>query len=495
MRKELKQYQLVGALTSKPYSFKSRPWELKTLESIDLQDSLGSNIKINYRGSDILRVIPNLNEAINEEWISDRARFSYDSLNRWRFNSPLIKNRTSGVYEEKSWQEAFKSIKVLIKDKQIKTGWGVLGPYLSLETLTAIKSTFDQIPQFGYSSKFKEINSSTYNLYSGLTATQEVLTVNKKQVLLLVGTNLRLENPILNLRLRKLSKKSNTLIGYIGPAYASTVYCHHLGASLNILKSIVTGKSWFNILSNQFYQSRDTEFSFVKKIHVWFGTEFFNQSNAKVLNLLRGKKVNQVELSISFIYNYLGYLNADVVHFSHDRLPFQSKQNTLFYMFGNETFPRALKSNDLAIFQGHHQDRMRHSFEAILPTLTFFEKDETFINCLKIKQKTSALPSVFDQSKKDWQIVKLFAKYVLNHTLTVPTKELSEQTGVQKLSKVSLYTYLVKNVNHFCYQWNKSLLKSRSTNYYLDSAFLRASKLMNQCSTEFTNNKYIYIWK
>ena len=106
MRKTLK-YTLIGALTSKPYSFKSRSWELKYLESIDLHDSLGSNIKVNYRGSTILRILPNINENINEEWITDKIRFSYDSLYRWRFNIPLIKDATNQMYKETSWNQIF----------------------------------------------------------------------------------------------------------------------------------------------------------------------------------------------------------------------------------------------------------------------------------------------------------------------------------------------------------------------------------------------------
>jgi len=215
----------IGALTSKPYSFKSRSWELKYLESIDLNDTLGSNIKIDYKNSQILRILPNINESINEEWISDKIRFSYDSLNRWRFNTPLMKK--NDLFVPCSWKESFNVINKFLTKFPVHNTTIVAGNYNSLETLSAMKYLSFKIPQ----SQLK-LNGFKNGLNNDNFSTSLLKLKNNykhQKVFIFVGSNLRLESPILNLKFRKLSKKQNVLIGYIGSAYNATSYMHHIG--------------------------------------------------------------------------------------------------------------------------------------------------------------------------------------------------------------------------------------------------------------------------
>ena len=237
----------IGALTSKPYSFKSRSWELKYLESLDLYDSLNSNIKIHYKNSQILRILPNINENINEEWITDKIRFSYDSINRWRFISPLIQQDSQFI--QISWNKAFFFIQQFQKENSNHFTRFIGGNYTSLESLYSLKllqqkitNSSIELHEYKNQTKVDFFSSNLINFSS-----------KTNQVYLFVGTNLRLENPILNLKFRKLSKKKNIFIGFIGSSYNTTIYMQHIGNNTDHLLKILQGKHKFNFLIKKFF--------------------------------------------------------------------------------------------------------------------------------------------------------------------------------------------------------------------------------------------------
>ena len=243
--KNNKQITLIGALTSKPYAFNARSWELKNIETIDIFDSLCSNIKVDIRDSKIMRILPSYNDNINEEWISDKARFSFDGLNRWRFVNPMIKK--NNLFIETNWKECLNSVKNEFTSNKYKNTIINTGYFTDIETIISLKNL---------SNKLDNVQTNSINIpfdfQNDYLINENLDTINGRKVYIIVGLNLRLENPVLNIKLRKLSKKKNVLIGYIGSYFDSTYNMVNLGNNLDIIKKIFTGKHWFCSYLSQF---------------------------------------------------------------------------------------------------------------------------------------------------------------------------------------------------------------------------------------------------
>ncbi len=226
----------IGALTSKPYSFKSRPWELKHIETLDLYDSLCSNIKISYKGSEILRIRPSLNENINEEWITDKARFAFDGLNRWRYITPLHKSGSNFI--QSSWKTIISKLKSDLKENNINHIEVFTGAYMGIEQSFLLKKTLNKISSVN-------INVNTNNLFNDFF---EINIIKKKKtfkppiIYILNNINLRLENPILNLYFRKYSKNTNVHVFSIGSSYNTTIYMKNISQNVKSLVNIFKGK-------------------------------------------------------------------------------------------------------------------------------------------------------------------------------------------------------------------------------------------------------------
>ena len=235
----------VGALTSKPYAFKARPWELKKVESIDVHDALGSNIQVHSRGVEVVRVIPRLNDDVNEEWISDKTRFANDGLKNQRLTTPLVKR--GDRFEAASWDEALQTIadavtKLQPKGNEIKA---IAGHLADAEAMVALKDVVN---------KMGSENCTVDTLNGGLPPAHGVDIrsnylfnssahgVESASTILLVGTNPRHEAAVLNARIRKAWTSGPVTIGLIGQDFDSTFEYEKLGTDLASLKKAFTGK-------------------------------------------------------------------------------------------------------------------------------------------------------------------------------------------------------------------------------------------------------------
>jgi NADH dehydrogenase (ubiquinone) Fe-S protein 1 len=235
----------VGALTSKPYAFKARPWELKKVESIDVLDALGSNIQVHSRGVEVVRVIPRLNDDVNEEWISDKTRFACDGLKNQRLTTPLVKK--GDRFDPASWDEALQTIaeafpRLEPKGDEIKAVAGHLADAESMVTLKDLLNRMGsenvavdsldggQPPAHGVDIRSNYLFNSTAHGVESATA------------VLLVGTNPRHEAAVLNARIRKTWTSGLDTLGYVGEDFASTFEYEKLGNDLAALKKALTGK-------------------------------------------------------------------------------------------------------------------------------------------------------------------------------------------------------------------------------------------------------------
>jgi NADH dehydrogenase/NADH:ubiquinone oxidoreductase subunit G len=218
----------VGALTSKPYAFMARTWELRSTESIDLSDSVGSNIRIDSRGTEILRILPRFNDEINEEWISDKTRFSYDGLKVQRLNTPYVKR--DGKLSACGWEEALSVVanKLTSCDgSQIK---GVLGNSVDSYTALAARDLFHKVGSSDLSQE-KGLKSLDSGLTSSYRFNSSIAKLEDADVCLLVGIDTRYEASMINVRLRKRYLEGNFDVAVIGSPVDLTFDVQHLGTS------------------------------------------------------------------------------------------------------------------------------------------------------------------------------------------------------------------------------------------------------------------------
>ena len=221
----------MGALTSKPYAFTARPWELKKTETIDVMDALGSNIRVDTKGREVMRIMPRNHDGVNEEWLSDKSRFVWDGLRRQRLDKPYV--RVNGKLSPATWGEAFAAIKTAVEGKQVA---GLIGDLVSTESAFALQqligSLGGQVECRVDGAKLPAGNRSAY------VGTATIEDIDNAEMIQLIGTNPRAEAPVLNARLRK-AWINGANIGLVGEAVDLTYDYAHMGADKSDLDALV----------------------------------------------------------------------------------------------------------------------------------------------------------------------------------------------------------------------------------------------------------------
>src|SRR5690606_22269896 len=232
----------VGALTSKPYAFTARPWELRKTETVDVLDALGSSIRVDSRGMEVLRVLPRINDEINEEWISDKTRFAYDGRKRQRLDRPYV--RRDGKLRPATWDEAFAAIATRLNGLEGSRIAAIAGDLADAESMVALKDLMTSLgsPNIDCRQDGAKLDPSVragYVFNDGLAAVEEA------DAILLVGTNPRLEAPVFNSRIRKRWKEGGLRVGVIGEQADLTYRYDYLGAGAQTLADIGAGNHAF----------------------------------------------------------------------------------------------------------------------------------------------------------------------------------------------------------------------------------------------------------
>ena len=230
----------VGALTSKPYAFKGRPWEMRRTETIDVMDAVGSHVRVDTRGIEVMRILPRVFDPINEEWISDKARFSYDGLQVERLDRPYIK-KPNGQMEAASWDEAFAHIKVHLADLKGSEVAAIMGDMVDLESMYCLKKLMDHLDSPHVDCRQDGAHTLSH-VRSSYIMNTSIARLEESDYVLLVGTNPRFEAPIVNARLRKAYTHGPLKGAIIGPPTNVTYPLDHLGDHPSILEDIASGK-------------------------------------------------------------------------------------------------------------------------------------------------------------------------------------------------------------------------------------------------------------
>jgi len=480
----------VGALTSKPYSFKSRPWELTKTETFDVFDGVGSSIRVDTRGKQVLRVLPRINEDTNEEWISDKTRFAIDGLSRQRLDKVYIKE--DDKLKVSDWDSALNKIKDEInkrgKDKTISLS----GKFTDAETIIASKLFSQGLGSDLFDCRFDnaQIIHGENESYKFNSSIQEV---ENADAILLVGSNPRWEASVLNARIRKAFIDNNCKVGLIGPSLDLNYSYDKISESLDELNNILDKKSKFSeVLFN------------AKNPLIIVGTSAINTNEgSSVLKICAEIAKKLPNFSESF--NPLNILNQDISRVGSLELGFVNKifdedlekklkeeialnKPVVFLLGLDEINPRSLEGS-FVVYCGHHGDVNAQHANIILPTPAYTEKSSTFMNIEGRTIQTSRCHNPLGDAKEEWKIFRVLSDLLncnieFNNLNDVRKKLINENNNFLAILEINNSSTLsfsskeqIKNQN----------LSYNISNFYMNDSISRASETMANCTHEILN--------
>lgn len=391
----------VGALTSKPYAFTARNWELRSTESVDVSDAQGSNIRVDARGNEVMRIVPVQNDAVNEEWISDKARFQYDGLKRQRLNVPLVSGKEG--LQSAQWEEALRAAAdALGKVKGNEISF-IAGKLADAETLIAAKDLANRLGcgNLKVESGFPDLDADVRSNYLANTT---IAGIELADVVLLIGTNPRAEAPVFNARLRKIFLEG-AHVASIGEPADLTYPTEHLGEGPEALAKVLKGAPILKQLQEAKHPAiivgpgilnRPDRAAVLQQVHELVEKADVVRDDWNGYNVLHDSASRVAALD-------LGFLPAACAS--------SAPAPKVVYLVGSDDFSEADVPKDaFVIYQGHHGDRGAERADIILPGAAYTEKSATFVNFEGRPQRTrAAVPRVGD-AREDWTIVRALSE-------------------------------------------------------------------------------------
>ncbi|NML05067.1 NADH-quinone oxidoreductase subunit NuoG [Sphingomonas sp. G-3-2-10] len=456
----------VGALTSKPYAFEARPWELKKTLAIDVTDAVGTNIRLDSRGRAVLRALPRINEDVNEEWAHDKTRHHVDGLSRRRLDKPYV--RKGGKLVEATWDEAFAEVAKAAKGAGSSVA-AIAGDLLDCETMFAAKALLKSLGSDLLEGRQTGMAYDTSNL-AAVAFNSTIAGVEEADAILLVGTNLRWEASLVNTRVRKAIKKGAKVFA-IGPETDLTYKVEWLGNDLGLLAK----------LPAQAAQAIDE----AKKPMLILGPGALKDGHGPTLAMAGGfmrdgwNGYNVVHIAAARMGGLmLGYAQkggiADVV---------ASAPKLTFFLGADEVDFSAFEGS-FKVYIGHHGDTGAHHADVILPGATYAEKPGTYVNLEGRVQRGDRAVFPPGDAREDWTILRALSDKI-GHTL--PFDTLDELRSAMAADVPALGQEGLAG-----YDWSPPKLAAKASgpvgyplkDFYLTNAICRASPTMQRCSAE-----------
>ncbi|XP_034549408.1 NADH-ubiquinone oxidoreductase 75 kDa subunit, mitochondrial-like [Notolabrus celidotus] len=483
----------VGALTSKPYAFTARPWETRKTESIDVLDAVGSNIVVSTRGGEVMRILPRLNEDINEEWISDKTRFAYDGLKRQRLTQPMVKNE-SGQLVPTTWEDVLTRVAGTLQGVKGNEVAAVVGGLADAEALIALKDLLNHLnsdslcteevfPMAGAGSDLR----SNYLLNTGIAGIEEA------DLLLLVGTNPRYEAPLFNARIRKGWLHNELQVALVGKSVDLSYTYDHIGESGTVLQEIAAG-------SHQFSQVLAKS----KRPVVVVGSSCLQREDgaaimAAVSTISQNARVSSGVEETWKVLNVLHRVASQVAALDLGYKPgveaVRKNPPKVLFLLGADSgciTRQDLPKDSFIIYQGHHGDVGATMADIILPGAAYTEKCSTYVNTEGRAQQTKVAVTSPGMAREDWKIIRAISELA---GVTLPYDTLDEVRD--RLAEVSpnLVRYddveeanFFKQANELSKAVNQAVLPeplvpSQLTvkDFYMTDPISRASQTMAKC--------------
>ena len=466
----------VGALTSKPYVFEARPWELKKTETIDVMDAVGSNIRVDTYDWEVKRVLPIINEDINEEWISDKTRYACDGLLNQRLDVPYIKYNNK--FEKASWEEVYKIIKSKIENSNKDKICGFIGDLVNMEASFIFKEFFDRtIGNNNYESRSSQsfIDSSIRENY---LFNSSINGIEESDLILLVGTNPRFEATIVNARIRKAYLNNNTEIISLNDVGDLTYNYKSLDGATQTLKDIIDNK---NDVSKKILDA--------KKPMVILGDSFLNTKFANILFyslknfLFKNNKYTDQWNPLNILATNaatVGNLDLDIINEKDDLINDLNKNKfEVVYLLGQDNL-NFNKKNEFVIYQGSHGDKGAEIADIILPSAAYTEQSGHYTNLEGKIQKAYKASYPPGEAKEDWQIINELAEMMNNRKLFNDKDEIeSSMFNYLNLKKEKQKSNQINKQNQDSFE--NEVLKITTKEYYFSNVIARSSKTMLDC--------------
>jgi NADH-quinone oxidoreductase subunit G len=397
----------VGALTSKPYAFIARPWELRKTESVDVLDAVGANIRVDSRGPQVVRVLPRLHEDVNEEWISDKTRFALDGLAKRRLDRPFI--RQGGRLVEASWREAFEAIAKRLAGGKVAA---VAGDLCDAESMLALK---DLMAALG--SRQVECRQDGARLdptvRGGYLFNTTIAGIESADACLLVGTNPRWEAALVNARLRKRYLKGGFKVAAIGPALDLTFPVEMLGEGPDALTALADGGgAWRQTLAGA---QRPMLILGQGALRRPDGGRVLGAARrlAEAANMVRDdwNGFNVLHMAAARVAGLdLGLAAEGGIEGIYDAC--RSEAVDTVWLLGADELDTRRLGNAFVVYQGHHGDAGAHRADVILPGAAYTEKDGVYVNTegrVQVGRRAVFPPG---EAREDWRILRAFSETV-----------------------------------------------------------------------------------
>ena len=481
----------VGALTSKPYAFEARPWELKKTESIDVMDAVGSNIRVDTYGWEVKRILPRLNNEINEEWISDKTRYACDGLLKQRLDVPYIKKNNKLI--KSTWDDAIELISNKIRSVKSEQIAGHVGDMASIETIFSFKSFLKKIGSNNFDFREKKFyidptDKTNYIFNSSIQSIEE------SDLILLIGTNPRHEATIVNARIRKTFVKNKTPIYSIGNPGDLTYDYTILGDDINDIKNIFDEKSEINkklnnakkpifIIGESVLELENSKYILEKTKNFLIENNFINETwNALNILVQNAATVGAIDLGFYKIDK-----NNNFIFF--DKL--KNKEFKLLYLVGSDNL-EIKKSDEFIIYQGSHGDKNASIADVILPSAAYTEQDGLFENLEGRIQECRKASYPTNDALEDWKIFNLI-NYSLHSSNLFLNISSIRKLALQEIPNFLDIGILPKKRNvvktNTTMEVVKEKINIKNIDYYYSNSIARASKTMSDCRNISNDNK------
>ncbi len=475
----------VGALTSRPYAFEARPWELNKTESIDVMDAVGSAIRVDTRGREVMRILPRINEAVNEEWISDKTRFIWDGLKTQRLDRPYVRRGKS--LKPATWPEAFDAIaKAVAKTSGDRIG-AIAGDLASVEDMYALKSLMDKLGSHNIDCRQDgaaldpSLGRASYIFNSGIEHIEEA------DALLIIGSNPRVEAAVLNARIRKAWRANGMPIGVIGEGGELRYDYELLGAGAETLKDLADG-------NGKFFKTLKA----AKKPLIIVGQGALTGAGGAAVLGLAAKLAIDVK-AVSHEWNGFAVLHTAASRVGGLDLGFvpgeggkdakgmMGAMDVLFLLGADEIDMQAI-GDAFTVYIGTHGDNGAHRADVILPAAAYTEKSGTYVNTEGRVQMANRAGFAPGEAKEDWAILRALSD-VLGQRLPFDSlsalraalyAEFPHFAAIDQVKPGSIAG--VANAAKLGGRLGKAAFASPVKDFYLTNPIARASAVMAECS-------------
>ena len=472
----------VGALTSKPYAFEARPWELKKTESIDVTDAVGSNIRVDTYNWEVKRILPRLNEDINEEWISDKTRYSCDGLLKQRLDVPYIKKNNK--LQKSTWDEALLLLLNKIKSIEPNEIAGHIGDMVNLESALGFKKLFGI-----FNSKNLEFREKNFYFNSSekinYIFNSSIKGIEDTDLILLVGTNPRHEATILNARIRKTFVNKKIPIYSIGDPGELTYEYTKIGEKTDDIKKIINKEGEFSkkLLS-------------AKKPIVIIGESALELKSGKYIFeelkdfLKENKFITEDWNALNFLpqnASTVGLIDLKIISSNDENKSFFEKLDSnkfkLIYLLGSDNL-EIKKNNEFIVYQGSHGDRGAEIADIILPSAAYTEQNGLFENLEGRVQECKKASYPIGEALEDWKIFNLILKKMGKNENLLNFDNLRKEVLnlIPNFTKINeLPKYKLSGSKKCSSSFFSEDINIKELDYYFTNSISRASKTMSEC--------------